>query len=199
MIYGTIRSHFKALLNRTDITNTLADVFIDQGITRVQRTLRVPSMEKQQIYTLTTQTSHILLPSDFLEIIEVSCNGSSLLRVPAGQMTVMKKTNAMGTPDYFTREGASLLLYPEPATDVVINYYATFTAMTTDADENSLALFAPDLIIYGALSYAADYYLDERGQIFNSKYSQFLAEVQEQADAAETSGTVQAFRPAATY
>lgn len=43
---GEIRAHFKALLNRSDITDALADTFIDQGITRIQRSLRVPSMEK---------------------------------------------------------------------------------------------------------------------------------------------------------
>ena len=46
MNLGNLRSHFIALLNRSDITNSLADTFIDQSIARIQRQLRIPSMEK---------------------------------------------------------------------------------------------------------------------------------------------------------
>ena len=48
---GNLRSHFKAVLNRSDITDALADTFIDQGIARIQRSLRIPSMEKKHTYT----------------------------------------------------------------------------------------------------------------------------------------------------
>ena len=41
--------------------------------------------------------------------------------------------------------------------------------MTADTDENDLAAVAPDLIIYGGLTYAADFYLDERRDIFEAK------------------------------
>ena len=66
MNYGQIRTHFKALLNRSDITDALADTFIEQGIARIQRSLRIPSMEKQHNYTFSTQTTKVTLPSDFL-------------------------------------------------------------------------------------------------------------------------------------
>ena len=49
---GAIRTHFKELLNRSDITDSLADTFIDQSIARVERTLRIPSMEKTANYTI---------------------------------------------------------------------------------------------------------------------------------------------------
>jgi len=50
---GEIRAHFIALLNRSDCSNALADTFIDQAITRIQRQLRVPAMEKQNQYNVT--------------------------------------------------------------------------------------------------------------------------------------------------
>ena len=58
---------------------------------------------------------------------------------------------------------------------------------------------APDLIIYGALTFAADYYLDERAQVFESKFQTFLAELQEQANDQELNGGIQAIQPSATY
>lgn len=80
-----------------------------------------------------------------------------------------------------------------------MNYYGQFAAMTQDTDENDLAIIASDLITYGALGYASDYFLDERGPLFETKFVQFLSELQEQANDAEVSGTVQAMQPTATY
>ena len=57
---------------------------------------------------------------------------------------------------------------------VVLYYYGEFDAMTNDSDENALAAVVSDLIIYGGLTYASDYYLDER-TIFE-QFTQFLTE-----------------------
>ena len=46
MNYGDLKTHFNDLLNRTDITSTLTTRFIDQGLARIQRQLRIPTMEK---------------------------------------------------------------------------------------------------------------------------------------------------------
>lgn len=197
---GDIRSHFKALLNRSDCSDTLADTFVDQSIARIQRTLRIPSMEKQQSYTLSAATTLLVLPNDFLEIINLYYDNTSLTRVPLNQIMEYKDANENGTPKFFTREGSSLLIYPHPTSGAVkLNYYGQFADMTADSDENALAQASSDLIIYGALSYASDYYLDERGPLFEQKFVQFLAEIQEQANDAETSGTVQAMRPTTVY
>ena len=64
--------------------------------------------------------------------------------------------------------------------------------------ENALAAIAPDLIIYAALTYASDYYLDERSPVFESKYQAFLDEIQVQADDQELAGSLQSIRPAYT-
>ena len=75
------------------------------------------------------------------------------------------------------------------------NYYASFPEMTSDSDENILAAIASDLIMYSALTYASDYYLDERTDVFEGKYQQFMNELQEQANDQEIVGTIQAIRP----
>ena len=67
--------------------------------------------------------------------------------------------------------------------------------MTADSDENNLAAVGSDLIIYGALTYASDYYLDERASLFEQKYTQFMNEIQDQANEAEITGSLQAIRP----
>ena len=71
--------------------------------------------------------------------------------------------------------------------------------MSADTDENNLAQVAPDLIIYSALTYSADYYLDQRAEIFEQKYQQFLTEIQEQANDQELNGGTQSIAPAYDY
>ena len=197
MNLGSIRTHFKALLNRSDVTDALADTFIDQGITRIQRSLRVPSMEKKHTYNFSSEVSYVALPSDFLEAIDVYYDHTALKRVPMTEMAARKDGNETGTPSYFAREQGTLLLYPHPTSgSLTLNYYASFTEMVNDSDENVLAMIASDLITYAALTYAADYFLDERSMVFSQKYLEFLTELQEQANDAESSGSVQNIRPA---
>ena len=71
MNYGDLKSHFNDLLNRSDITAALTTRFIDQGIARIQRQLRTPMSERVLNITITSQTSSLTLPSDFLEIISL--------------------------------------------------------------------------------------------------------------------------------
>ena len=200
MNLGALRSHFKSLLNRSDITDALANTFIDQGISRIQRSLRIPSMEKQVQYSITASTSKLTVPNDFIEIIDFYYDNMMLTRMPMNRMQRLKHDPRSGSPVYFSREGSSFLLHPIPSSGTVyINYYAQFSAMSADSDENSLAKIASDLIIYSALTYAADYYLDERASLFGEKYSAFMYEIQLQADEAESSGTIQSIRPAYQY
>lgn len=200
MNLGELRTHFLAVLNRSDITTALANTFIINGIQRIQRSLRVPIMERQLTYTFSVQTGAVTLPADFLEAIEVYSGDKVLQRLPARQMLMHQAGNAAGEPYFFRREGVNLILYPEPVTgELSINYYAEFEPMTADTDENSLATVASDLIIYAALTYASDYYLDERAAIFDGKYREFMVEVQEQANDEAATGVLQVIQPAYTY
>ena len=193
---GQIRAHFLALLNRTDCSDALADTFIDQALTRIQRILRIPSMEKTQNYSITSQVSSIILPNDLIEIISIYTSRYTMSRVSLREMKQFQDAGEAGTPKHFCRQGEDILLYPFPSnTTVSIDYYAQFDDLTSDASENSLTLIASDLVTYTALSYAADYFLDERGPLFEQKASSFTSEIQEQANEAEQAGSLQTIRP----
>lgn len=199
---GQIRAHFLALLNRSDCSNELADIFIEQALVRIQRILRIPSMEAQQSYTFSSGTAitSVVVPSNLLEIIDLQFDGVALVRVPMGDMAQLQKNAETGSPLYFTRERTLIKIAPFPTSGVLyLNYYAEFAELATDTDENAITTTASDLLTYTALAYAADYFLDERGPMFDQKSGQFLAEVQEQANAAEQSGMAQVMRPTVIY
>lgn len=199
---GQLRVHFLALLNRSDCTDTLADTFIDQSMTRIQRVLRIPSMEKQQSYSITSgvPTTQIVMPSNLLEIIDLQYDGVSLLRIPMHEMAAALKTGATGNPVSFSREREVIKIAPSPSSGIIyLNYYGEFDALPTDASTNAITQIASDLLTYTALGYASDYFLDERGPLFDAKSGQFLAELQDQANSAETSGMAQVMRPTSIY
>ena len=105
-----------------------------------------------------------------------------------------------GKPKYFVREQQKLLLYPTPKTgDIFLYYYGEFPALSANTDTNNLTTVASDLVIYAALTYAADYYLDERSGVFEQKYTQFLTEIQEQSNDQELNGGTQAIMPSYSY
>ena len=65
MNYGDIKSHFEALLNRSDITAALTTLFVDQSIARIQRQLRTPLNENKTTYSLQPDSRPHHLPTDF--------------------------------------------------------------------------------------------------------------------------------------
>jgi len=200
MNYGDLKTHFNNVLNRSDITTALTTTFIDQGIARVQRQLRTPMQEALTTYTLSGQTEYITLPNDFIEIVSLYYLNTELTRVPMSKFRSLNANNYSGNPTNFTRQQEKLYLFPQPSSgSIYLYYYNEFAPMTADSDENNLAKVAPDLLIYAALTYAADYYLDTRTEAFEAKFNQFLLEVQEQANDAETNGGVQKIQPTYSY
>ena len=199
---GELRAHMKALLNRSDCTDALADTFIDQAIGRIQRTLRIPIMEKQREYAISNAAGapSVTLPSDMLELIDIYIGGVALVRIPMHEMQEAHQTGQVGTPRYFCRQQGAILLHPKPSSGTLhISYYGEFDALVNDSDSTPLTVLASDAISYTALGYASDFFLDERGQLFDGKAALFLAEIQEQADTAEQSGGTQVMRPTHLY
>ena len=200
MNYGDLKSHFNDLLNRSDITAALTTRFIDQGIARVQRQLRTPMSERVLNISITGQTSSLTLPSDFLEIISLYMDEYELERVSMRKYREVANSALQGKPLLFVRQAEKLLLHPQPTSGTLTLYYhAEFPPLSADSDENVLTQAAPDLVIYGALSFASDYYLDQRAEIFENKFQQFLSEMQEQANDQELQGGTQSVLPSFSY
>ena len=200
MNYGELKTHFKAVLNRSDITPTLTSTFIDQGIARIQRQLRVPMMEKTKKITIDNQTSAITLPSDFLEIISIYHSTNELERIPLKRFRELSSNQYAGKPQYFSRIQEAIQFFPQPSDgEIILYYYGEFDSLVEDTDSNILTAVASDLLIYSALTYRADYYLDERSTIFEQKFTQFLTEIQEQANDQELNGGTQVILPAYFY
>lgn len=181
MDYVGVKNQFLGLLNRRDITPTLVNTFMDFGIQRIQRELRIPAMEKL-ISMSTDGTSALQVPGDLLEIIAMytddSANTQKLIRTDL--QTILDYAKVAGSPRYYYREGAFFTIGPNPpaGTSVYLNYYVNAGTLSADTDTNWITQVAPTLLVYAALSYAADYFLDDRKQMFEASYVQIAEQMQ---------------------
>ena len=181
-----IRSQLKGILNRNDCTDEQADSFIDLALSRIQRTLRIPPMEKQQDYTSNDVGDNLLvIPNDFLSMKYI-WSGSTMLEYK-DFATFLKIPDSTGLPQYYTRVRGGILVKPIPPVDTEISivYYGEFDDLLSDTSENSLTNFAPDLLVYGGLSFAADFFVDDRKPLFEDRYAVIYNEVEEQARTVE--------------
>lgn len=182
-----IRKQLSALLNRNDATDEQLNIFIDQAVGRIQRTLRVPSMERVMVTTVAEDAPNlIVLPNDFLQLKFLYHSTGS---IAFSDFSTFQKT--VDTPGYlpkiYTRVQGSFLMKPTPPVGTVINmvYYGEIPDLVADTDSNFLSEIAPDLLVYGALVYAADFFIDDRRDKFEQIATNLFNEVQAQADAIE--------------
>lgn len=181
MSYIDVKNQFLGLLNRRDITPSLTNVFLNFGVQRIQRELRVPAMEKIAVF-VADGTNKVPVPGDYLEAIHIYTNSTaeqqSLVRVD--NQTILNFQNISGSPRYYSRISGNFHIGPFPAagTNIYIHYYADTSGLVADTDTNWITEVAPTLLVYAALSYAADYFLDDRKQMFEASYTQIAEQLQ---------------------
>lgn len=182
MNYGAAKAQFQALLNRRDITPSLVTNFMNSSLQRVQRVLRVPAMEKAQIITVGTDFTGISIPGEFLQLVSLTANGTQLRQGSLDEVLKLQETGE-GNPRVFYRLLNKFIVGPNPSkgTEFRMDFIGDFGEITSDVDEPTILEIAPDLVIYGALVFAANYYLDQRLSTFENTFQTLLMEYQAQA------------------
>lgn len=196
-----IRDQVKALLNRNDITDPIADTFIDQAVARIQRTLRIPPMEKMIVYTAqTVEPDLLVLPNDFLELKHIYIDDKTLQFKDLNSF--LRYPDYGGSkPMFYTRIQGGLKVKPAPAVGSTITmvYYGEIPDLVNDTDENFLTAIAPDLLVYGALTFASDYYIDDRKEQFENVATRIFDELVTQAAEMEMNQEGLAIAPTYNY
>ena len=175
---------FMGILNRRDITPSLVDTFMKFAIQRIHSEIRVPAMEK--VVQLTADgSSQLAVPGDLLEIISVHTNDPTyherLIRTDL--QNILQWAQVPGSPQFFHRETGTLYMgpYPPQGTAVFVSYFGDSSSLVNDSDTNWLTEVSPMLLVYAALSYACDYFLDDRIQAFENRYTQVRESLQQMA------------------
>ena len=191
MNYGQLREQFEGLLKRRDMTPSQSETFLQQAVSRVQRVLRIPPMEKSVSVTydgVTYQDGEIPIPNDYLRMIALTVTTPSgherVLRLKDLQTVLDLARSSDDCPSAYVRRGGLWKVGPTPAAGTVfrIDYYDEFPSLADPTDSGYLTTGPTDLVIYAALSYAADWFVDKRAPAWEARFQSILAEVQNQAD-----------------
>ena len=188
MTLGELRAQFSAILSRRDMRPELATTFIKQGISRLQRQLRAPCLEKLSFLTPTMPASAFDVPADLLEIKEIVVNGEHLEAV--SWRRVPSASSAAGQPRGYTRVGPRILLHPPmaPGGELILHYYGEAAPLTGDTSANELTAAVPDLVIYAALSFAGDFFMHDSQSSWEARFQTMLQEALDQAQQLEFMG-----------
>jgi hypothetical protein len=73
---ATLRTAVADWLNRTDLTNSQLDQFIEMGEAMIYESLRVPPLERKATYSVVSTDSSITIPSGYLDAIELRLLGA---------------------------------------------------------------------------------------------------------------------------
>jgi hypothetical protein len=201
--YNTMKADFEAILDRDDLTDAQADIFMQQGISRIQRDCRLPSMERAQLITATDNPmSQFPVPTDLIQIVDILVprEGSSV-----GQMRPLKRVayrklmeyDQTDFPKVYARYQTLIYLAGALPTNQQLQflYYGNFSPFATPDSDNELSASTPDLAIYGALSYAGDYFEHPLAAQWEARYQAIKAEVEAMAIDLETEGGVAVIEP----
>lgn len=193
MSFGQCKARLRAIINRRDLTDTLAGAFITDAIADLERNLRIACME-----TMLTQgdwdgeRNALIVPTGFLEGINLFTDTTELVQVDIAQWLAAKEP--AGVPTTFVKIGDRWLLKPTPApgTNVYFHYYTQSPALTADDDENVWTRSALNAVVYTAAVLAADHFQmeDEYASRFQARADRYIAALAEQDLSEKWSGRI---------
>ena len=187
---ASLRTQVKDWGNRTNISDTLVDSFINTALSRANRILRLPDMEASATLVVTEGVAPV--PSDYEEVIDltIEASGSIIALERKDIRYVTEKSTISSTPCFFARKLTNFMLAPIDSTsEAELYYYIKLDSLVNDTDTNFLITESPELLTYGALAELFLFLRDnEEAATYEAKFRSILQELQGVEDKAMWSG-----------
>ena len=199
--YATLQSAIADYLNRADLTSQI-QTFIQ--FCEADLNTRLRSREMIVNATATSDGQFVALPPDWLEAINMMIvGGQSPLRyiTPDEADTIIKAQTYTSTRFYSMTTGV-IELVPPAVDDITIDmvYYGKIPALSDANTTNWLLTKAPDVYLYGALTHAAPFLMDDqRMAVFSQIYLARVQSLQDVSQKALHSGSPLISRPRGVY
>lgn len=185
MTFAQMKARFLSILNRDDCTEDQAVACLQDSLARITRTVRLPNMERSVILTVDDEALQFMsIPPDLIEVIDIyvadlvyGCGTHALDLKPYRELLRMPSS---GAATAYGRFQAAFYFrgYVPKGTEVTLLYYGEFSDFPTQDSENEISASNPDLVIYGALSFAGDIFDHPSQQRWEARFGEMLNEVQ---------------------
>lgn len=197
---GGIRASVYQWSQRKNIPEEVVNDFIELALSKATRALRIPPLEFFQSLPI-NEFGYVVLPFNFQEAKEVYIvvNGKNVLleRKAINEVDFWSTVNTGsftgGPPCYFGRFGPNLRIAPfDGIAGQFLNlyYYNIIPPMTTDDTTNWFTLYAPEVLLYGALVELSNYSRDNEGvAMWTEKFNEAVNIIQGVEDRAEWRGS----------
>ncbi len=179
--YTTLKASIANWLNRSDLTDEIADDFIVLTEADFNSKLRVRKMIAQSTITIDSETESI--PTGFLQVRDFYIlSGSTkypLRYMTPSQMDQVKGTSVTGIPQAYTILGDTFRFTPKPDSSYTgyLNYYKKFDALSSTNTTNFILTDHPAIYLYGSLFHAANFlggYNPQQVQTWQQMYATAL-------------------------
>ena len=159
--YSTLKTSIANWLNRSDLTDEIADDFIVLTEADLNSKLRIRKMINQATITIDSETES--LPTGFLQVRNFYIlSGSTkypLRYITPSQMDQLRGTSTSGTSQSYTILGDTLRFSPKPDSSYTgyLNYYKSFDALSDTNTSNWILTNHPAIYLYGSLYHASNF------------------------------------------
>lgn len=199
--YATLQSTIADYLNRADLTSQI-QTFIQFVESDLNSRLRCREMIVRA--TTTNDDEFVKLPLDFLEALNLQIvGGASPLRyVTLDEADMINRAQVLTQVSVYSLMNGAIELIPPPSTDVEIEmvYYGKIPALSDSQTTNWLLTKAPDVYLYGALTHAAPFLMDDqRISVFGNIYLKRVEELNQESQKSLHSGSPLLARTRSVY
>lgn len=193
--YTDLVASVASWMDRTDLTAVIPD-FVALSESRISRDLRIRKQVTAATLTTTSGVQSVTLPTDFLEIENITLSSTS---PPASLAVVTPEIldrkfplgYQTGQPQVYSLLGDSINFGPTPdaAYTVALDYYARFAALSV-TPTNWLLTNHPMVYLAGALCEGWLYVHDpEKVALWDARYRSEIKQLQETDDSSLRSGS----------
>lgn len=199
--YATLQSTIADYLNRTDLTSQI-QTFIQFVEADLNSRLRCREMIVNA--TASGDGSFVALPPDWLEAINMMIVGgqSPLRYITPDEADIVNKAQVYTSTRFYSMTTGIIELVPPSADELTIDmvYYGKIPALSDTNTTNWLLTKAPDVYLYGALSHAAPFLMDDaRMGTFGQIYLARVQSLQDESQKSLHSGSPLVARPTRVY
>jgi hypothetical protein len=192
--FAELKTAVANFLARSDLTDRIPE-FISMAEARMGRELETRSQEKRATATLTGGDAFVSLPTDLrsIRMVKLNTTPTEVLEYYTPQkINELYSSGGSGKPRAYTIIGGEIKFAPTPDSGYTaeIVYMEGVPDLSDSNTTNTILTRHPDLYLYGALSAASVYLMDDqKTQVYDSLFTRSMEELKREEEKGQHAGS----------